>query len=161
MLSGSSWWRHIRPGRHGCSCKIWWFYVKQWWNKSTLWLATHVLRTTVQYLIAFCNRMEAVSDVISGGFVGLTVPNKRVKVRDPHLKPLSINLSRSHRIRHFRLFFRPEVARECHVQCGCRSCRCGCPWKKLVILGQTVRVIWATHFVMGDDEWRQRTQVIT
>ena len=35
-----------------------------------------VLRTFVQYLIAFCSWPEAVSDVISGRFTRLIVPNK-------------------------------------------------------------------------------------
>ena len=39
----------------------------------------------VQYLIAFCSRPEAVSDVVSGGFVMLIVLDKCVKFRDPHL----------------------------------------------------------------------------
>ena len=39
----------------------------------------------MQYLIAFYNRLEAVSNVISGRFVGLTAPDKCVKRRDPRL----------------------------------------------------------------------------
>ena len=37
----------------------------------------------VQYKIAFCNRPETASDVISGMFVRLIVHNKRVKFRGP------------------------------------------------------------------------------
>ena len=39
----------------------------------------------VQYLIAFCTRPEAAGDVISRKFMGLTVPDEHVKLRDPHL----------------------------------------------------------------------------
>ena len=42
---------------------------------------THFL----QYLIASCSRLEAASVVISGRFVGLTVPDKGVKFRFPRL----------------------------------------------------------------------------
>ena len=38
------------------------------------------LRTFVQYLTAFHSRWEAASDVTSGKFVKLAVPNKRVKI---------------------------------------------------------------------------------
>ena len=44
-----------------------------------------VLRTVVQYLIAFCSRLEAASDVISGTFVGPIGLNKRVTFHDPNL----------------------------------------------------------------------------
>ena len=46
---------------------------------------TSILRTFMQYLIAFCSRPEAAADVISGRFVRLTVPNKFVKFCDPCL----------------------------------------------------------------------------
>ena len=39
----------------------------------------------VQYLIAFCSRLEAASDVIFGTFEGPAVPDKRVKFCDPCL----------------------------------------------------------------------------
>ena len=37
------------------------------------------------YLIAFCSRPEAASEVISSKFVGLTVADKCVKFGDPRL----------------------------------------------------------------------------
>ena len=43
----------------------------------------------VHYLIAFHSRPEAVSDLISFRFYGLTVPDTRMKFRDP-----SVNCSR-------------------------------------------------------------------
>ena len=56
-----------------------------------------VLRTFVQYLVAFCSRPEASGDVLSGRFGRLIVHDKSVKSSDPcsnhslekfHLKPL-------------------------------------------------------------------------
>ena len=44
-----------------------------------------VLRTFVQYLIAFFSRPEVASDVISGNFVGPIVHDTPVKFRDPRL----------------------------------------------------------------------------
>ena len=44
-----------------------------------------VFRTFVQYLITFCSRPETASDVISGLFVGMIVPEKPVTFRDPRL----------------------------------------------------------------------------
>ena len=44
-------------------------------------LAGPVLRNFVQYLIAFCSRSEAASDVISGALVKPTVPGKHVQFR--------------------------------------------------------------------------------
>ena len=41
-----------------------------------------VLRTFVQYSVAFCSRPETASDVMSGKFVGPTVHDKCVKFRD-------------------------------------------------------------------------------
>ena len=46
--------------------------------------AAPVLRTFVQNLIAFCSRPQ-VCDVMSGRFVGLTVPEQFVKFLDPPL----------------------------------------------------------------------------
>ena len=43
-----------------------------------------VLRTFVQYLIALCSRQEAASDVISGRFVRLIVPEEFVKFNYPY-----------------------------------------------------------------------------
>ena len=40
----------------------------------------------MQYLITFCSRLEAASDVISGKFAGLTVPYKSAKFRSSCLK---------------------------------------------------------------------------
>ena len=48
-------------------------------------LAGPVLRTFMQYPIAFCSRTQADSDVIPGRLVMLIVPNKAVKFCDPHL----------------------------------------------------------------------------
>ena len=42
-------------------------------------LAVSVLRTFVQYLIAFCSRLGTASDVIAGKFVELTVTDKRLR----------------------------------------------------------------------------------
>ena len=47
--------------------------------------AASVLHTSVQYLIAFYNRPEAASDVISGRFVRLAIPDKCVKFHNPRL----------------------------------------------------------------------------
>ena len=50
--------------------------------------AANVLRTFVQCLIAACSRRpEAISEVISGRIVRSTVPDERVKRRDPGLNP--------------------------------------------------------------------------
>ena len=43
------------------------------------------LRTFVRYLIAFCSRQEAASDVVSGPFVRPIVPDKLINYRDPRL----------------------------------------------------------------------------
>ena len=48
--------------------------------------AGSISRTFVQCLNAFCSQQEAASDVISGKFVRLIVPNKCVKFWDTHLK---------------------------------------------------------------------------
>ena len=37
----------------------------------------------MQYSIAICSRPEVASDVISGGFVRLIVPDQALKLRDP------------------------------------------------------------------------------
>ena len=47
-----------------------------------------VLRTFVQYLIVFCGRPEAASDVISGKFVRPSVPDKFEQFREPRLNLL-------------------------------------------------------------------------
>ena len=47
--------------------------------------AAPVLCTFMQYLVAFCSRPEAASDVMSSHFVRLIVPNKCVKMFDPCL----------------------------------------------------------------------------
>ena len=44
-----------------------------------------VLRTFVQYLMAFCSRPEAASDIISGRFARPIVLDKCVNFRDPSL----------------------------------------------------------------------------
>ena len=50
-----------------------------------LWPSVPVLRTCVQYFIAFCSRLETASDVVSSKFVRPIIPDKPVKFRDPHL----------------------------------------------------------------------------
>ena len=63
-------------------------WVKQWPKYLTLWPAAPVLRITfVQDLIAFYNRPEATSDVISGKFVGPVVRDNRVEFGGPRLNP--------------------------------------------------------------------------
>ena len=63
---------------------------QQWPNYFTHWPTGPVLRNTfVQYLIAFCSRLEVMSDVISGRCVRPVVPDNRVKFGDRRL-----NLSR-------------------------------------------------------------------
>ena len=47
--------------------------------------ATPVLRTLVQYLIAFGSRQEAASDVVANRSVRLTVSDESVKLGDPRL----------------------------------------------------------------------------
>ena len=56
--------------------------LKQRSNNLTLGPARPILMTYVQYLIAFCSRPEADSDVISCRFVEPTVPDKCVKFGD-------------------------------------------------------------------------------
>ena len=43
-----------------------------------LWLTGPVLRTFMQYLMAFCSRQETASDVVSGRFVGPFVHDQQV-----------------------------------------------------------------------------------
>ena len=43
-----------------------------------------VLRTSMQYSVAFCNRLEAASDVVSSRIVRPVVPDKAVKFRGPN-----------------------------------------------------------------------------
>ena len=47
--------------------------------------AAPVLRTFVQHVIAFCSRLEAASDAISGTLMRMDVSDKCVKFRDPRL----------------------------------------------------------------------------
>ena len=55
-----------------------------------------VLRTVVQYLIAFCSRQEPASDIISGRFVRLAILDKCKKNcdhrlnRSPEIRPEAI-----------------------------------------------------------------------
>ena len=58
---------------------------------STLSPLGPVLRTSVQYSVALCNRPEGASDVISGNFVRQIVFEKSAKFCDPCL-------NRSHKI---------------------------------------------------------------
>ena len=46
---------------------------------------TSVLRTFVQYLIAFCSQPDTASDIIFGMFVGPIVDDMPVKLRDSRL----------------------------------------------------------------------------
>ena len=50
-----------------------------------LYAGAPILRTFVQFLIAFCSRLEAASDIISGRLVKLAVLNKCEKFWDPRL----------------------------------------------------------------------------
>ena len=53
--------------------------------KISVWPTGPVLRTFLQYyLITFCSRPAAAGEVLSSRFVGLIVPDKCVKFRDPH-----------------------------------------------------------------------------
>ena len=52
-----------------------------------LFAGAPVIRTFVQYLVAFSSPAEAASEVISSSFVGLTATDKSVKFRDPRLNP--------------------------------------------------------------------------
>ena len=54
-------------------------------DRSRLHVGRTRLRTFVQYLTAFCSRLETVNDVISGTFVRPVVHDKRVKSRAPRL----------------------------------------------------------------------------
>ena len=55
------------------------------WPLFDLWPAGPVLRTFVQYMIEFCSRSDAASNVISGWFEQLAVPDKPVKCCDSRL----------------------------------------------------------------------------
>ena len=46
-----------------------------------------VCRTSLQYLIAFCSQLEAASDVISGRFVRLALPDSSVKFMTLNCSP--------------------------------------------------------------------------
>ena len=59
--------------------------LKQWSYYSTLCPVGPVLHTFVQYLISFCSRLEAASDVVSSRFLWSIVPDKCVKFCDPCL----------------------------------------------------------------------------
>ena len=43
--------------------------------------------TFVTYLVTFCSRLEAPSDVLWSVCVGLVIPDKRLKFGDPRLNP--------------------------------------------------------------------------
>ena len=70
----------------------WWFRGKHWSNYSTLCSARPVLRTFVQYLMAFCCQSEAPGDVISS------------KLSSSVLKPLR-NSTQSRRRQYFLHLF--------------------------------------------------------
>ena len=79
-----------------------------------------VLRTFVQYLIAFCSRPETASDVISGRFVGSIVPNKHVTnlviVAKTALEKFHLKLSKAAFSTVCRDNFQPDVG--CDVISG-------------------------------------------
>ena len=58
--------------------------------------ANSVLHTFVQYLIAFCSRPKADSDIVLGNFVRMLVRDKTVKFRDhrlnrpPEIRPVAV-----------------------------------------------------------------------
>ena len=52
---------------------------------STLWPYGPVVRSFVQYLIAFCSRPKTASGVISSGIVGPILQDKPVELCDPRL----------------------------------------------------------------------------
>ena len=88
MLTGSRCWRHIGVALDYVSTDVHTGFGDSRLNNgriSRLCLAGPVLHTYVQYLITFCSRREAASDVISGMFVGAVVLDKRVKFHDPSL----------------------------------------------------------------------------
>ena len=75
-------------------------------------LASLVLRTVVQYLIAFCGRLEAASDVTSGAFVGAIVLHKRLKLGGPRTyisREITPEAVRGGIFEVFHDNFRPEV----------------------------------------------------
>ena len=69
--------------------------ISRWPNYAASVLAAPVLRTIVQYLIAFCSRPETASDIISGRLVGPIVHDKHVNflsiaktvIEKFHMKP--------------------------------------------------------------------------
>ena len=123
-------------------------------------LAAPVLRTFVQYLIAFCSRPKTAGDVVSRQFVKLIVADKSL------LKPFSRNSTRSH--------IGGDIFDICFATSPTVSDFISC-----VVVGQTGTDInvefsgsssnlsWdirAAHFVMDDDERRtneQPTEIIT
>ena len=64
------------------------------------------------YLIAFCSRPEATSDVISSRFVGPVVPDNRLKFGDPRINLFDQFRMKPCEAAFFTVFcssFRPEV----------------------------------------------------
>ena len=116
VSTGSTWWHYIRFGcrlcRLGCPHTVWCISVAELFDSLA---AAPVLHTFVQYLIASCSRLEAASDVMSGRFLGLTVPQNDVKFRDSRLNrseeiwPKDVGCSIFGRFSNFDKC-RPEVA---------------------------------------------------
>ena len=82
----------------------------------------------MQYLIAFCSRPEAASDVISSHFVELIVSDEFVKFGDPCLNRFGEIRPEAIEGGIFDIFrdnIRPEVV----IQFGCKVGWYGCPYK--------------------------------
>ena len=77
-------------------------------------VAALVLRTFVQYITAFCSRLEAANNITSSRFVGLNVPDKRLEFHDPHLNHSLEIRAKDSTFDRFSNFVkcRPEVAGE-------------------------------------------------
>ena len=101
--------------RPGCQLKIWWFYVRHWPNYYSL-PAASVLRSFVQYLVAFSSWPKAATDVISGKFLRPIIADKWIKLRDSYLNRSQENPPEAVGGGFFDSFFRdnfwPEVASE-------------------------------------------------
>ena len=104
----------------------------------------------MQYLISFCSRPEAASDVISDSFVGPVVLDQYVKFRGP-------SLERSREMPHeavgsgifdnfFRYNFPPEEDNEVIASVAVDNVGVNDPAKNLVFLGQTVFEIFEELF---------------
>ena len=70
------------------------------------------MRTCAQYLVAFCNRLERASDVISGKFVRQIAAEKCVKFSHPRLNDSGEILPETIGIGNFDSFFRYKFRSE-------------------------------------------------